>query len=648
LRSDDWSISKGPVVLNNYSVKSETRFIQCAPHYRHKANPARVWALGASRIERLIEFGKFRPADIIADGATQMIPLTAKAMCMWLLIGAISTLAQSPPTIWTQHDDNARTGGNTNETILRPSNVEQSHFGKLFSYRLDDQTFSQPLYVPGVPMSVDLKVHNVVFAATVNNTVYAWDADSNTANSGQPLWTRSLTPPGSRVPNAGDMSKIGACNYKYNDFAGNIGIVGSPVIDPKTHTLYVVARTVEGGDRFVQRLHALDITSGDERPYGPKVISASYNGVDFEPQLQNQRAALALVNGVVYIAWASHCDFGGQNGFPDYHGWIVGYSASDLSQTAVWNDTAYDGGSQGGIWQAGQAVTADERGNLYLTTGNGSWDGANNFGMSVVRLSMNLSGSLRVSNFFTPWNYLRLNNDDMDLGSAGVMAIPGTNKIIAGGKDGILYLIDCDNMGGITSGFPDNVAQEFQATFPSGPTGHIHGSPIYYNGGVKQFVYLWGENDFLRAFEFTNSSKVSLNSTPAAVSQMRAPQIGTGMPGGFLSSSSNGQSNGIVWALAPYACDANQHVQPGIVYAFDASSFVGGGSAPTLKELWDSREQADRDDVGYFAKFTYPTVANGKVYVSGWGAVSAGDRDKCGGPNAPSNQGQLTVYGLIN
>jgi hypothetical protein len=474
------------------------------------------------------------------------------------------------------------------------------------------------------------------------------------------------------------MDDIGACGgsptkQSYHDFAGNFGIVGTPVIETAKNAIYLVARTVESGV-FVQRLHALDIRSGNEILGGPIKISGTYDGIVFDDsssnpsatQIQNQRAALALVNGVVYIAWSSHCDNG------DYHGWVMGYEASGqpatLTQVASWNDSPTDdnGGNKAGIWQGGQGATADSQGNLYFMTGNGAFDGVNNFAESVIQLSASSTGALRVGQYFAPYsNYMA---GDSDLGSAGAVLIPGTSLLVGGGKQGMLYVMDTTAMGGFTMGGPDNVVQEFQATSiqNGGSTLHIHGGPVFFNGGSSaQYVYVWGENDYLRAYQYSNPLNAYpagghgsthqavpigglFNSTAVAHSTMTVPQVGSGMPGGFISTSSNGTANGIVWALTPHACDANQHVEPGALFAFDATNFSGSGTPRTLTDLWDSTQNLSRDDVGYFAKFTYPTVANGKVYVSSWGSVPAADEGQCAGSSAPLNQGQLLIYGLLS
>jgi hypothetical protein len=567
-------------------------------------------------------------------------------------------------SVLTQHNDNSRTGANTQETSLSPASVNASQFGKLFTYTLDDQTYSQPLYVPHLTMSVDGQMHNVVFVTTVNNSVYAWDADSNSANGGLPLWHVNLTPGGARPPNITDMSALGACGHNYHDFAGNIGIVGTPVIDATNNVIYLVARTVESG-YFIQRLHALDIRSGAEILGGPVVILGAYDGDVFTPysaspspgQLQNQRSALTLVNGVLYINWSSHCDYGG------YHGWVMGFNASNLSQITAWNDSPT--GSQAGIWQGGQGATVDGAGNLYFLTGNGTWDGRLNFGESAVQLIPGASGALSVGSYFTPWNYLQLNNYDNDLGSAGAVLIPGTRLLAGGGKLGMLYVMDTNALGGITTAAPDNVVQEFQATFirNGGSTLHIHGGPVFFTAPSAQYVYLWGENDFLRAYRYSNPAGAYpvggggpapagplFNSTAAAMGSVLVPQIGTGMPGGFLSISSDGPFNGIIWALTPHACNANQHVEPGALFAFDASNFVGNAATQVMYPLWNSTQNPVRDDVGYFAKFTYPTIASGKVYVGSWGSVPLANENACAEtstPAAPTNQGRLVVYGFL-
>ena len=543
------------------------------------------------------------------SGSPSLRRLALSAFASLILLNVIATIASAIPAVWTQHNDNSRSGENTAETVLTPANVNTSTFGKLFTVNLDDQSYSQPLYIPGVV--VGGTSHNVVYVTTVNNSVYAIDADAGTQ-----LWHVNLTPSGASVPDAADMSAIGVCGGTYVDFAGNFGIVGTPVINTTTNTIYLVARTIESG-AYVQRLHALNIATGAEQSGSPVVITGSANGVNFDPMLNNQRPALALVNGVVYIGWSSHCDYGG------YHGFIMGYNASTLAQVAVWADTSASG-SQGGIWQGGQGVTTDASNNLYLLTGNGSWDGTANFGESAVKLST--TGGLSVTDYFTPSDWSTMNGGDEDLGASGVLGIPGTSLILGGGKQGILYLMNTSNLGHENNS-SDQVVQEFQATFPqNGDTGHIHGGPVYYNSGSTQYIYVWGENDFLRTYTFNGST---LNSTPVGLSGMRAPVSSSGMPGGFLSLSSSGTSNGVLWALTPYNGDANHGTVEGILHAFNALPSNGA-----LTEIWNSQMDPGRDNFGNYAKFTYPTIVNGKVYVSTFGSATSGS-------------GSLVAYGSV-
>ena len=266
-------------------------------------------------------------------------------------------------SVVTQHNDNTRAGWNSLELKLTTANVNGSQFGKLFSLSVDDQVYAQPLVMGNLPIGTGN--HNVVFIASVNNTVYAYDADN-----GSLFWKKNYTPAGQRPPNSGDMSSSWCTPYQ--DFNYNIGIVGTPVIDSTTMTMYFVARNTDGTN-FSQYLHAVNIGDGSEKPGSPVAISASVPGtgdgnvsgvVSFDPRRNNQRQGLVLVNGVVYISFASHCDWN------PYHGWILGYNAQNLQQQTVYNDTP--SGENGGIWESGQGMAADVQGNLYVTTGNGT------------------------------------------------------------------------------------------------------------------------------------------------------------------------------------------------------------------------------------------------------------------------------------
>jgi hypothetical protein len=529
--------------------------------------------------------------------------------------------------VTTQHNNNSRTGANLNETILTPTTVNSTQFGKLYSVALDGQVYAQPLYVSNVSIPNN-GTHNIVYVATMNNSVYALDADNN----GKQYWMANFGPP------------VHPCDVEWHNnitHGSSVGIMGTPVIDSSTNTIYFVSRNETGFNPqlcnwnssaqstginqgvFTQFLNALDITTGAPKFGSPVEIKATYTSSDgtltFNSQIQNQRPALTLANGNIYIAWSSHDDLAA------YHGWIISYAASNLTQQAVYSDTTT--GTQGGIWQAGQGLTVDNNGNLLVSTGNGSFGpsvtGVIQTGNSFVKLSP----SLDLSDYFTPSNSAVLNSGDQDLGSSGVLSIPGTSLIVGGGKQGRMYLVNTNDMGHFNASV-DNIQQEFQSIFGNG-TQHIHGTPVYFNSETAgPLVYVWGENDFLRAYSF-NSSSQTLNTTPIALSTMTAPETNnnSAMPGGFLSISASGETNGIIWASTPYKGDASQATTEGVLHAFDAIS---------LKELWNDKQNEARDEVGNFAKYVPPTIANGKMFVPNFGPLNSAD-----------GSGSLNVYGLL-
>src|SRR5215469_14186776 len=306
------------------------------------------------------------------------------------------------------HNDAGITGQNLQETTLNPTNVNQSTFGKLFSYPLDDQSYAQPLYVASVPFP-GAGQHDAVYVATESNTVYAFDADGDTPT---PFWQKGLMPAGATPVDGTQTGGIGG------PIIPHVGITSTPVIDGSTGTLYVVSVTQESSGQ-VHRLHALDITTGSEKFGGPVAIQASVPGtgagskngqIAFDPTLELQRAALSLINGVVYIGWGSYQDWG------NFHGWIMGYDASSLKQLRVWNATP--NGRAGGIWMAGASVSSDTSGNLFLVTANGTFDansGGPDYGDSFVKLTPNGS-SFSVSDYFTPFDQANLSANDVDLG----------------------------------------------------------------------------------------------------------------------------------------------------------------------------------------------------------------------------------------
>jgi hypothetical protein len=519
--------------------------------------------------------------------------------------------ADGPVAVVTRSNDLGRTGANLNEVVLSTANVSAAQFGKLFSRAVDGHIYTQPLYVPGVNVP-GKGVHNVVYVATQHNTVYAFDADDPAASA--PLWQVSL---GTSVPlpNA-DFGPPGFANIEVE-----VGIVGTPVIDSSSGTLYVVALTREPVPAtcpcaYVHRLHALDLYTGAEKLGGPVVISGSAlrlaGGqtvqVTFDSKQHLQRPGLLLSQGRVYAAFGSYGDW------QPYHGWIFGHDASTLQPVSIFNTTPT--GAQGSIWQGGQGLAADVSGSIYAATANGTFDlnlGGPNYGDSILKLSPvpAAGGVLPVADWFTPFNQADMDNNDMDMGSAGPVLIPGTSLVLAGAKTGELFLVDSAGMGHYNgpSG-PDLIVQRFYVA-----NGSLFGSPVYWNSPSGGRVYVWGSKDGLKEFSFDGTR---FQTTPVAV---RSTSLGGIHPGGILALSASGSTagSGILWASNP-TTDASSQTVPGVLRAYDAAN-VG-------VELWNSEQNSAHDRVGNFAKFTPPTVADGKVFLATF-------------------SGELQVYGLF-
>ncbi len=514
------------------------------------------------------------------------------AVCFFRKFAGVSVgallLALSLPQVravdvLTHMNDNNRSGVNTSETILTPSNVNQSEFGKLWSYAVNGATYAEPLYVSGV--SIGGGTHNVVYIATMGDDVYAFDADSNTQYWHVSFVGGSITP----VPIT-DITGNNSLNI-----VGNVGIESTPYIDKTGGTIYVLARTKNTSNgSHAQTLHALDITTGAEKFGGPAVIPQDSG---FSSKMQNQRMGLAKAGNNIIITWTSHEDLS------PYHGFMMAYNATTLARVAVFNDTPT--GSQGGIWQSGRAPAVDSSGNVYVITGNGTWDGSQNFGESFLKLNSSLS----VLDWFTPDNWSTLNGNDEDLGSGGAMLIPGTSLVIGGGKQGTLYVCNTGNLGHEQSG-NGQIVQHISG-FGSN---QIRGGTVYWNSAANgQLIFDWASSDHLKSFKFNGST---ISSSSFQSSSATSP----GLPGGFLSVSANGGSSGIVWATL--GTSGNDHgVVGGIVRAYNADN-VGG------TELWDSNQNSSRDGMGNFVKDSNPMIANGKVYVG-------------------SYSNKVTVYGLL-
>ncbi len=509
---------------------------------------------------------------------------------------APSTTNPQSVSVLTQHNDNTRSGWNDNETALTTSNVNVQQFGKVFTLTVDGEVYGQPLVVGHV--FIGGGYHNVVYIATVNNTLYAYDGDNGTL-----YWQKNFTRSGWRPPMNTDMT--GACGGTYTNFSGKMGIVGTPVIDTASETMYFVARSTTGS-QFAQYLHAVSIVTGNEVAGGPKLITAAVSGigdgsvngtVTFDSQRQNQRQGLTLLNGVVYVSFSSHCDWG------PYHGWILGYDAGTLQQQVVYNVTP--NGYAGGMWESGMAMAADG-GNLYVVAGNGtvgdSGDPTNltNRGESALKLTP--SGStLNVASYFTPQDFQFLNDNDLDYGTMGGFLIPNSSYFLTGGKDGNLYLLDKDAMGGYVPS-----VNQVQQVVPLGSSSNMHCQAAYYKGSSREFIYVWSENDVLKGIPFDRGTN-RLDRTG------EIDFLGTGGPtgqsGAVLSVSSNGSTDGtgILWASYAMSGDAESFVTPGILRAFDANDIT--------RELWNNQQNAARDGSGTYAKFSPPTIADGHVYL---------------------------------
>ena len=528
-----------------------------------------------------------------------------RLVSLLVLLSASCGVARSQSPVTSERYDNNRTGANLTESSLNTANVNVGQFGKLYSYTVDGSVYAQPLYLPNVTVAGQGS-HNVLYVVTMNDVIYAFDADSNAVNSGV-LWSLDLRNASAGVTPIPITDIVGHNN---GNIVGNVGIESTPVIDINTNTMYLVARTKEvsgSTTSYVARLHALDVTSGAEKFGGPVVITASAPAtttVNFDPLHQNQRASLALANGMVLIAWASHEDLN------TWYGWIMAYSAqSPMQQIAAF--CTNPGDSEGGVWMSGRAPAVDSSGNVYYATGNGGWDGQGNFGDSVLKFTTTNNAFL-MADYFTPDDYANLANGDLDLGSSGPMLIPGTSLVLQGGKESIFYLMNTGNLGQEKAG-NDQIVQSFSTT-----AGEIHGGPVFWNRTTSAgpTMYVWPNDSSLLAYQFSGTT---FNTLPISQSSIVAP---TGDSGGVLTVSANGSTigTGIVWASIPLNQDADVGTVEGILRAFDADNLT--------TELWDSTMDLSRDDMGLWPKYSPPTVENGKVYMA-------------------SFSGMVNVYGLL-
>jgi hypothetical protein len=507
-----------------------------------------------------------------------MNPFSQSAICLAFLAFPVAAPAQVD--VLAHHNNRERTGVNLQETVLTPANVNTKQFGMLFKRVVDDQLYTQPLVVSNVKIAGGW--HEVVYVTTVNNSVYAFDA--NDASATAPLWH----------VNFGTPAGVHDADFTCTDINGNMGIVGTPVINAEKTALYVVALTKAGG-QFSQRLHALDLATGADLPNSPATITAP----DFDPIWQNQRPGLFLSGGNVFIGYASHCDNG------PYHGFLLGYNAASLKQVGVFNTSP--GGEEASIWQSGQPPAVDDNGNIYFITGNGSWNGTTQFSESFIKLDPHM----HLVDWFTPTNHFQLDKDDNDLNSSGAVLIPGTHLVIGGGKEGVLYVINTNHFGHLGD---EHAVQHFPAT-----SSHLHSMVYWKSAKNGNLLYLWGQRDKARAYRF-NGDK--FDETPFMI----RPDKNDGHPGAMLSLSADGDKDGILWAAIHATGDSWNESRPGILHAYDADDIN--------HELWNSLEKPERDNCDNYSKMSPPTVANGKVYLASFGKENIGT-------------GQMCVYGLL-
>ncbi len=482
-----------------------------------------------------------------------------------LFCGLLPPLWADIPAVPTQHNDNARTGANLQETILTPANVKSATFGKLFVRALDANVNGQVLYVP--QLRINGAIHNVIFAYTSNNannspcSLYAFDADDPAASA--PLWRHQFT-------NSAQWTQC------------------APTIDIANQIIYVL--TKDNNDNGATRMRALDLLTGAEKTGSPITVAASVPGtgdgsvngvVSFDTSHANCRPGLLLLNGVVYCAFAHNSD-----SFP-YHGWIFGYhyDGTQFTQTAVFN-TAPNGGLDG-IWQAGKGLTADVNGNIYCAVGNGTFNPASgSYGMCYLKLS---TPNLTVLDWFAPYDEKPQSDADLDQGNSGLVGIPGTNHFFAGAtKFGSVFLLDSTNLGGFTPNGPDKVVQRLNGISNNDNVGQ---NSIGWDAGTVKYMYLWPSGYQAQQFRY-DTTQNQLN--PAGIWK----QTGAASSGGSLAITANGNINGILWAAG----------NNGVFHAFDATDL----SKP---ELWNSSQNSARDALGSVGHFQFPTVVNGKAYV---------------------------------
>jgi uncharacterized protein (TIGR03437 family) len=518
----------------------------------------------------------------LGRGGNRLVRAILRALSICILA---APLARPQVNILTANGGNDRSNSNLRETQLSPSTVSSTSFGKVTTLAVDGQVYAQPLYASGV--SVAGVIHNILFVATQHNSVYAFDAD---AVNRRVLWQVNLGP---SVPAT-------MLFGKYGDIASEVGILSTPVIDLQRGVIYVVSDKLVNGTPVFQ-LHALDVTTGAEQFGGPVVISASIagsgsggsnGGVPFDPAQHIQRPGLLLANGMVHIAFGSHGDIS------PYHGWLLGYDASDLTRPPTVHMTTPNGDG-GSYWQSGRGLAADPSGNIYGITGNGDYDGRANWGQSFLKLSASLS----VSGAFTPADWKSESDNDADI-SAGPALISNSHTVVGADKSGNLYLLDAASMG--QAGPDGNAFQVFQIS-----SGSIFNFAVW-NRGDAALIYLQGRGEALKCYQYTPAG---FNSNPLSQTTTSTPYARIGLT---LSANGSQDGTGILWEITGNYNDVSTNAT---LHAFDANNLAS--------ELWNSDMNGSRDSMGPITKFVGPTIANGRVF-------------------APSLDNSVIVYGLLS
>jgi hypothetical protein len=515
-------------------------------------------------------------------------------LCLSLFVAALSPLA-AQPNVLTFHNDVGRTGQNLAETTLTPGNVNSASFGKLFQVTLDGLVDAQPLYVAGVSISGP-RPRNVLIAATENDSLYALDA-----HTGAQIWKVALLPAGETPSDNRGCSQV----------TPQIGITSTPVIAPEAGSgggaIFAVAMSKDSSGNYHQRLYKVNLATG--KILAVVAVRGTYPGtgedssggyVSFDPKQYKERSGLLLSGGVVYLAWASHCDS------PPYTGWIMGYNATTLAPASVIDVTP--NGAEGAIWGAGAGLAADGAGYIYFLDANGTFDttlnaqglpSSGDYGNAFIKLSA-ANGQLAVADYFTMYDTTNESGADQDLGSGGALVLPDMTDAaghvrhlaIGAGKDNNIYLVDRDNMGKFSPQNDSAIYQELDGALPGG----IWSMPAYFRGQV----YFGAVNAPIRAFQFTEAM---LSSTPASATATTFPY-----PGATPSISAKGSANGILWAV--------ENNSPAVLHAYLAGNLA--------QELYNTSQAANgRDQFGSGNKFMVPTIANGRVYVGTPNGVAA-------------------------